>query len=176
MVKASESVHKHQEKVKCAVKAHRSASNAVATKKSAFRAASPGSRRRDALRRSLEQAKKIAGKAATKAAIANANLRTAKAKARAVEFAESEKLRKREEKVKRKEDLDKAINAFVKKWNKKRDREESAKETKRAKKYAAKLGALAGSSGDKDKKIAVAVAENAKAAARRATKARKTQA
>ena len=102
-------------------------------------------------------------------------MRTAKAKARAVEFAEAEKLRKREEKVKRKEDLDKAINAFVKKWNKKRDREEAAKEAKRAKKYAVKLRALADRSGGKDKKIAAVAAENAKAAARRATKARKIQ-
>ena len=102
-------------------------------------------------------------------------MRTAKAKARAVEFAEAEKLRKREEKVKRKEDLDKAINAFVKKWNKKRDREEAAKEAKRAKKYAVKLRALADRSGGKDKKIAAAAAENSKAAARRATKARKIQ-
>ena len=120
----------------------------------------------------LEQAKKNAGKAAAKSAIAKANLRTAKAKARAVEFAEAEKLRKRVEKVKRKEDLDKAINAFVKKWNKKRDREEAAKEAKRAKKYAVKLRALADRSGGKDKKIAASAAENAKAAARRATKAR----
>ena len=139
----------------------------------AFRAASPASSRRDALRRSLEQAKKIAGKAAAKAAIAKANLRTAKAKARAVEFAEAEKLRKREEKVKRKEDLDKAINAFVEKWNKKRDRGEAVKEAERAKKYAVKLRVLADSSGDKNKKIAAAVAENAKAAARRATTAQK---
>ena len=123
----------------------------------------------------LEQAKKNAGKAAAKSAIAKANLRTAKAKARAVEFAEAEKLRKREEKVKRKEDLDKAIKAFVKKWNKKRDREEAAKEAKRAKKYAVNLRALADRSGGKDKKIAAATAENAKAAARRATKARKIQ-
>jgi len=100
-------------------------------------------------------------------------LRTTKAKARAVEFAEAEKLRKREEKFKRKEDLDKAINAFVKKWNKKRDREEAAKEAKRAKKYAVKLRALADRSGDKDRKNVAATAENAKAAARRATKARK---
>ena len=123
----------------------------------------------------LEQAKKNAGKAAAKSAIAKANLRTAKAKARAVEFAEAEKLRKREEKVKRKEDLDKAIKAFVKKWNKKRDQEEVAKEAKRAKKYAVKLRALADRSGGKDKKIVAAAAENAKAAARRATKARKIQ-
>ena len=123
----------------------------------------------------LEQAKKNAGKAAAKLAIAKANLRTAKAKARAVELAEAEKLRKREEKVKRKEDLDKAIKAFVKKWNKKRDREEAAKEAKRAKKYAVNLRALADRSGGKDKKIAAATAENAKAAARRATKARKIQ-
>lgn len=123
----------------------------------------------------LEQAKKNAGKAAAKSAIAKANLRTAKAKARAVELAEAEKLRKREEKVKRKEDLDKAIKAFVKKWNKKRDREEAAIEAKRAKKYAVKLRALADRSGGKDKKIAAAAAENAKAAARRATKARKIQ-
>lgn len=102
-------------------------------------------------------------------------MRTAKAKARAVEFAEAEKLRKREEKVKRKEDLDKAINAFVIKWNKKRDREEAVKEANRAKKYAVKLRALADRSGDKDRKIAAAAAENAKAAARRATKVRKIQ-
>lgn len=123
----------------------------------------------------LEQAKKNAGKAAAKSAIAKANWRTAKAKARAVELAEAEKLRKREEKVKRKEDLDKAIKAFVKKWNKKRDREEAAKEAKRAKKYAVKLRALADRSGGKDKKIAATAAENSKAAARRATKARKIQ-
>ncbi len=102
-------------------------------------------------------------------------MRTAKAKARAVEFAEAEILRKREEKVKRKEDLDRAINAFVRKWNKKRDREEAATEANRAKKYAVKLRALADRSGDKDRKIAAAAAENAKAAARRATKARKIQ-
>lgn len=143
--------------------------------RTAFRAASPGSSRRDAQRRLLEQAKKNANKAATKAVIATANLRTAKAKARAVEIAEAEKLRKREEKVKRKEDLDKAINAFVKKWNKKRDREEAAKEAKRAKKYAVKLRALADRSGDKDRKIAADAAENAKAAARRATKVREVQ-
>ena len=124
---------------------------------------------------SLEQAKQVAGRAAEKAAIAKANLRTAKAKARAVEFAEAEKLRKREEKIKRKEDLDKAIKAFVTKWTKKRDREEAARDAKRAKKYAIRLRALAPSSGDKDNKIAAAVAENAKAAARRATKARKRQ-
>jgi len=105
--------------------------------------------------------------------MAKANLRTAKAKARAVEFAEAEKFRRREEKVKRKEDLDKAIKAFVKKWNKKRDREEAAKKAKRAKKYAIKLRALAHGLGDKEKKIAAAVAENAKAAARRASMARK---
>ena len=78
-------------------------------------------------------------------------------------------------KVRRKEDLDEAIKAFVKKWNKKRDREEAAKEAKRAKKYAVKLRALADRSGGKDKKIVAAAAENAKAAARRATKAREIQ-
>ena len=100
-------------------------------------------------------------------------MRTAKAKARAVEFAEVEKLRKREEKLKRKEDLDKAIKAFVKKWNKKRDREEAAKEAKQAKKYAIKLRSLALILGDKEKKTVAGVAEDAKAAARRAKKARK---
>ena len=104
-----------------------------------------------------------------------AKLRTAKAKARAVEFSEVEKLRKREEKVKRKEDLDKAIEAFVKKWNEKRDREEAAKEAKQARKYAIKLRTLALISGDKEKKTAAGVAEDAKAAARRATNARKTR-
>ena len=99
-------------------------------------------------------------------------MRTAKAKARAVEFAEAEKLRKRKEKVKRKEDLDKAIKAFVTKWTRERDREEAARDAKRSKKYAIKLRALAPRSGVKEKKIAAAVAENAKAAARRATKAR----
>ena len=122
------------------------------------------------MRLSLEQAKQFAGRSAGKAAIAKANLRTAQAKARAVEFTEAEKLRKRQERLKRKEDLDKAIKAFVKKWTKKRDREEATREAKRAKKYAIKLRALAASSGDKDKKIAAAVAENAKAASRRARK------
>ena len=81
-----------------------------------------------------------------------AKLRTAKAKARALEFAEVEKLRKREEKYKRKRDLDKAIEAFVKKWNKKRDREEAAKEAKRAKNTPSNC-ALADRSGGKDKKL-----------------------
>ena len=90
-----------------------------------------------------------------------------------MEFAEVEKIRKREEKFKRKEDLDKAVKAFVKKWNKKRDREEAAKEAKRARKYAIKLRSLALMVGDKEKKTAAGVAEDAKAAARRATKARK---
>ena len=141
----------------------------------ALREACPGTSERDALQRSLEQAKQVAKRAAGKAAILKAKLRTAKAKARAVEFSEVEKLRKREEKVKRKEDLDKAIEAFVKKWNEKRDREEAAKEAKQARKYAIKLRTLALISGDKEKKTAAGVAEDAKAAARRATNARKTR-
>ena len=135
--------------------------------------ACPGSSERDALQRSLEQAKQVVKRAAEKTAIVKAKLRTAKAKARAVEFAEAEKLRKREEKFKRKEDLDKATKAFVKKWNKKRDREEAVKEAKQARKYAIKLRSLALMLGDKEKKTAAGVAEDAKAAARRATKARK---
>ena len=102
-----------------------------------------------------------------------AKLRTAKAKARALEFAEVEKLRKREEKYKRKRDLDKAIEAFVKKWNKKRDREEAAKEAKQARKYTIKLRSLALISGDKEYRTAESVAEDAKAAARRASMARR---
>ena len=173
MVKAYESVHKHRKKVNCAAKEHRRASDVVAKTRLAFRAASPGSSKRDALGLSLEQAKQVVGRAAEKAAIAKANMRTAKAQARAVEFAEAEKLRKRKEKVKRKEDLDKAIKAFVTKWDRERDREEAARDAKRAKKYAIKLSGLVSSSRDNDKKIAAAVAENAKATARRATKARK---
>ena len=138
-----------------------------------LREACPGSSERDALQRLLKQAKQVAKRAAGKAAIVKAKLRTAKAKARAVEFAEAEKLRKREEKVKRKEDLDTAIKAFVLKWNNKRDREEAAKEAKRARKYAIKLRSLALVSNDKEKKTAAGVAEDAKAAARRATQARK---
>ena len=137
-----------------------------------LREACPGSSERDALQRLLEQAKQVAKRAAGQAAIVKAKLRTAKAKARAVEFAELEKIRKREQKVKRKEDLDKAIKAFVTKWNKKRDREEAAKEAKQARKYAIKLRSLALVSDDKEKKTAADVAEDAKAAARRATKAR----
>ena len=152
MVKAYESVHKHRKKVNCAAKEHRRASDVVAKTRLAFRAASPGSSKRDALKLSLEQAKQVVGRAAEKAAIAKANMRTAKAQARAVEFAEAEKLRKRKEKVKRKE---------------------AARDAKRAKKYAIKLSGLVSSSGDNDKKIAAAVAENAKATARRTTKARK---
>ena len=135
--------------------------------------ASPGSSERDALRRSLEQAKQVVKRAAEETAIVKAKLRTAKAKARAVEFAEVEKIRKREEKFKRKEDLDNAVKAFVKKWNKKRDREEAAKEAKQARKYAIKLRSLALMLGDKEKKTVAGVAEDAKAAARRAKKARK---
>ena len=138
-----------------------------------LREACPGSSERDALQRLLKQAKQVAKRAAGKSAIVKAKLRTAKAKARAVEFAELEKLRKREEKVKRKEDLDTAIKAFVLKWNNKRDREEAAKEAKRARKYAIKLRSLALVSNDKEKKTAAGVAEDAKAAARRATQARK---
>lgn len=138
----------------------------------ALREACPGSSERDVLQRLLEQAKQVAKRAAGKCAIVKAKLRTAKAKARAVEFAELEKLRKREEKVKRKEDLDKAVKAFVLKWNKKRDREEAAKEAKQARKYAIKLRSLALVSDDKEKKTAAGVAKDAKAAARRATQAR----
>ena len=173
LVKAFESVYKHQKKVKAAVEEYRNARDAVAKTRLTLKGACPGSSERDALQRSLEQAKQVAKRAAEKAAMVKAKLRTAKAKARALEFAEVEKLRKREEKYKRKRDLDKAIEAFVKKWNKKRDREEAAKEAKQARKYAIKLRSLALMLGDKEKETAAGVAEEAKAAARRATKARK---
>ena len=102
LVKALKSVHKHQKKVKFAVKEYRSAKDAVAKSRSTLKEACPGSSERDALQRSLEQAKQVVKRTAEKAAIAKAKLRTAKAKARALEFAEVEKLRKREEKYKRK--------------------------------------------------------------------------
>ena len=102
LVKAFESVYKHQKKVKFAVEEYRSARDAVAKTRLTLKGACPGSSERDALQRSLEQAKQVAKRAAEKAAMVKAKLRTAKAKARALEFAEVEKFRKREEKYKRK--------------------------------------------------------------------------
>ena len=167
LVKASEAVSKNQKKAKLAAKDLRSARDAVAKARLALRAAGNNG---SSLVRSFERAKLRADKAAAKVAVAKAKVRTAKAKARAIEFSESEKLRKRVEQVKRKEDLEKAVKAFVTRWNRKRDKEEAAKAAKRAKKIALKMRLVSDKLAKSEDRNAITVAENAKSAARRASK------
>ena len=76
LLKALVSVHEHQKKVKFALKEHRRAGDAVTKTRLTLREACPGSSERDALQRSLEQAKQIAKRAAEKTAIVKAKLRT----------------------------------------------------------------------------------------------------
>ena len=165
--KASEAVSKNQEKVKLAVKELRSARDAVTKARLALRAAGSKS---SSLERSFERAKQAADKAAAKVADVRVKVRTAKAKARAIEVSESEKLRKRVEQVKRKEDLEKAVKVFVTRWNRNRDKEEAAKAARRAKKIALKVRLLSDKLAKSEKRNAAIVAENAKSAARRASK------
>ncbi len=78
LVKAFDSVYKHQKKVKFAVEEYRSARDAVAKTRSTLKGACPGSSERDALQRSLRQAKQGAKRAAARAAMLRADLRTKK--------------------------------------------------------------------------------------------------
>lgn len=165
LVKASEAISKKQGKAKQAVKELNRARDVVAEARLAVR----GDNNSRSLKRSLERAKKAAGKASEHVAVMRANVRTAKAKARAIEFSEAEKHRKQVEKKRRKEDLKKAVEAFVIKWNKKRDKEEAVKAAKRARKSALKMRSLVDKIGKKESFDAAGVAMNAKSAARRAS-------
>ena len=166
LIKASEAVSKNQEKAKQAVKRLHLARDAVAEAKLVLK----GDSNSKSLKRCFERAKKAADKAAERVAVTRAKVRTVKAKARAIQVSEMEKQRKQVEKTRRKEDLKKAVEAFVRKWNRKRDKEEAVKAAKRARKSALKMRSLVDKIGRKESHDAADVARNAKSAARRASK------
>lgn len=163
--RANAAVARLQKEAKAALKKVAIARNkATATKKAATKS-------KTAANKKAAVAAQISfRKVAAKAASINAKIRTARAKAKAIETVNLAKARKNAEKAKISADLERAVDAFIAKWKRKRAIAGAAQAAKRARKAALKARIAAKEAALKEKIVAKKVAAKAKVAARKASK------